>query len=317
MRSASNRAITITASARSMYLGCPRSHYWRVQRELVPAREEDSEALRFGTLWHAVREARLRGKPVEWPVPQTHEETEMVCRLIAMDEAYCQRFGDGQAAGWAAEQVFRVRLPGFRGVWLAGKIDALRPGAILERKTTSSLSGGYIERLPVDGQILHYCLAQRLLGNPIRQVIYEIAVKPTLRMGQGETEEEFEIRRAELQAKSTTGKPSTAKRRMPETQDDYIARLIPTCQFVREELFVSDADVDRYQAELCELVAIMRRAQKAGMVGHLRNDGHCTKWGRSCGYLPLCRSDDPERLVPMMYQHKAAHSELLEDGGDA
>jgi hypothetical protein len=343
MRTASNRAITITASARSMYLGCPRSHYWRVQRELVPAREEDSEALRFGTLWHAVREARLRGKPVEWPVPKTHEETEMVCRLIAMDEVYCQKFGDESKDGWQPEQVFRVRLPGHRGVWLAGKVDGIKPGMLIEHKTTASLSGGYIDRLPVDGQILHYCLAQRLLGNPINRVVYDVAVKPALRMGQGETEEEYQARKADLEASQrlrltdkaheTLGpgtpyleiaawvdkkfKPSTAERKIPETMDDYILRLYSACQFVREELYVSDSDVDRYQVELTELVRLMRYSQKKGLAGHLRNDGHCTKWGRVCGYLPLCRSDDPERLVPMMYQHKAAHSELLEDGGDA
>lgn len=307
--------ITITASARSMYLGCPRSHYWRVQRELVPAREEANEALRFGTLWHEVREARLLDRPFEWPVPTSHEETEMLCRLIAMDEAYTARFHtEDSQAGWKPEQVFRVRLPGFRGVWLAGKIDALKTGALVERKTTSRLSCGYIDRLPVDGQILHYCLAQRLLGNRINKAVYDIAIIPTLRMGQGETVDEYEARKAELQAKSTTGKPSTAKQKMPETQEDYIARLLPACQFVREELFVSDADVDRYHAELTELVRLMRYSQKKGLTGHLRSDGHCTKWNRVCGYLPLCKLDDrdAEAYAKEAYVHKAAHSELEE-----
>lgn len=305
--------ITLTASARAMYLGCPRSHYWRVQRELVPQREEEVEALRFGTEWHKLRESALLGQAFVYPEPATPEEIEMVCKLRAMDRAYMARFPSDPDDGWKPEVKFRVRLPGHRGVYLAGKIDALRPGAIMEHKTARTLGAGYIERLPVDGQILHYCLAQRLLGNPINRVVYDVAIVPGIRMAMGETEEEYQARKAELEAKSTTGKPSTAKRRMPETEEEYIARLIPACQFIREELYVSDADVDRYQQELTELVRLMRLAAKRGLTGHLRSDGHCSKWNRACGYLPLCRSGDPERLVPMMYQHKAAHSELLEE----
>ena len=62
------------------------------------------------------------------------------------------------------------------------------------------------------------------MGIPITGILYNVLVKAKLQQGKGETEEEYQARRAELLAKSKTGK-TTAKRRMPETDEEFQQRL--------------------------------------------------------------------------------------------
>ena len=112
---------------------------------------------------------------------------------------------------------------------LAGKVDGIvkidGEYWLLEHKTASVIDSGYLERLWMDTQIILYShYIEKTMGIKITGVLYNILAKARLKQSTGETEEEFQARRAELIAKSKTGK-STAKRKMPETDEDFAKRL--------------------------------------------------------------------------------------------
>jgi hypothetical protein len=115
---------------------------------------------------------------------------------------------------------------------MAGKVDAIvrcHDGLyLLEHKTASTVDANYLDKLWTDTQIALYCYYLRELGYPIVGVIYNVLLKSRLKQGKGETQAEYEARKAELAAKNKSGK-STAKRQLPETDDDFRWRLSTPC----------------------------------------------------------------------------------------
>ena len=129
------------------------------------------------------------------------------------------------------------------------------------------MDGSYLERLWTDFQTTLYChYAELALGIRIAGVIYNVLVKARLQQGHGETEEEFAQRKAELEAKSKTGKPSAAKRRLPESDEDFQARLLERYEdpqmFHRELLYIGREQIDTLRIELWELTS--RSSRRAG-----------------------------------------------------
>ena len=144
---------------------------------------------------------------------------------------------------------------------LAGKVDGVvrnKDGNfILEHKTASQLDGDYLERLWTDFQITLYSrYVEQTLGIRITGVFYNILLKARLQQGRAETEAEFEARRADLIAKSKTGK-SNAKRRIPESDDEFRERLAAKYSelgmFHREMLYISRDRLETLQLSLIHI----------------------------------------------------------------
>jgi len=96
---------------------------------------------------------------------------------------------------------------------------------LLEHKTAAQLDADYLERLWTDFQITIYAYyVSRRWASPSPASSTTFLVKAKLQQSKGETEEEYEARRAELLAKSKTGK-TTAKRKLPETDLEFQERL--------------------------------------------------------------------------------------------
>ncbi|MDP8228129.1 MAG: PD-(D/E)XK nuclease family protein, partial [Candidatus Electryoneaceae bacterium] len=182
---------------------------------------------------------------------------------------------------------------------LRGKVDGLAQlkGSgelfLLEHKSAAQITGDYIERLPSDFQINLYSMAlSRFLKLNIAGVIYSITCKARLKQSEGETEEQFEIRKAELIAKSKSGK-SSAKRRLPESDDKFRARLTEKYRdpalFHREILYLSRQDADRTQREIWELTKQILTAKRGDV--WTPNWDNCFRFGNQpCMYWALCRS---------------------------
>ncbi|MBZ0271371.1 PD-(D/E)XK nuclease family protein [bacterium] len=203
-----------------------------------------------------------------------------------------------------------------RSFLLAGKVDGIvRIGDeffLLENKTASLLDSGYLERLWTDFQIILYCwYVEQTLGLRINGVIYNIIVKAKLQQSRGETEAEFEARRSELIAKSKTGK-SSAQRRMPETDDEFQARLavkyIEPGMFHREILYISRDRFAVLQSELWELTQNFLDARRRDV--WYQNTSQCFQYGRPCSYFPLCRSDFSPLVRENHYRVEPPHTEL-------
>jgi hypothetical protein len=240
----------------------------------------------------------------------------------AMMTAYAARYTREDFQVIALEKVFQGPIvnpatgAASRSFVLAGKVDGIvRIGGenfVLEHKTASQLDSDYLERLWTDFQITIYAYyVEQTMGIPITGILYNVLVKAKLQQSKGETEEEFEARRAELLAKSKTGK-SSAKRRLPETDDEFQQRLTekysdPT-MLHREMLYLSRDRFDILRSELWELTQAFLDARRRGVF--YQNTGFCFNYQRPCPYFALCRSNGNPNVIENFYQRVEPHEEL-------
>jgi len=206
-----------------------------------------------------------------------------------------------------------------RSFVLAGRVDGIvRIGDehyLLEHKTASQVDADYLERLWTDFQIVLYSrYVEQTLGVRIAGVLYNILVKARLQQGRGETEAEYEARRAALIAKSKTGKTS-AKRKLPESDDTFQDRLAVKYaepgMFHREMLYISRDRFETLQAELWELTQAFLDARRRGVF--YQNTAFCFHYRRPCAYFPLCRSGGSPNVIDNIYRKVPPHEELRDE----
>lgn len=248
----------ITASRMSCLLNCPRKHYWEYECRLQ--REEASLALRFGTAWHAAMEARWQKMDYEdalnvaLKTAQDFDET-TVATLSGLLSGYYAHWQDDPIKELCAETEFRHPLAGSRTFDVGGKIDGLavlHDGrlALVEHKTTSadiSPESDYWIRLRSNQQINQYILAARALGWDVATVIFDVTRKPSIRVRQNETPEDFGKR---LSA-------DTAKR--------------PDFYFARREVPILEDDLEEFsiqRLELSRMILSFRAAARKARLPH-------------------------------------------------
>jgi hypothetical protein len=319
-----------TQSLWRAFLDCRKYAFWRFEEQLVPLQRE--RALSFGTLIHECLEMwhRLRDLPgvlthIDRACPNRayDEEQRRTWHLAtAMMKGYTARYAQEDFEVVCLEKTFEMEVVNprsgakSRSFTFGGKVDGIvRIGVehfLLEHKTAAAIDGSYLERLWMDFQISAYTLGvEHGLGIPIAGILYNVLVKPRLQQSAGETEAEFEARRAELIAKSKTG-TTTAKRRLPESDDEFQSRLAAKytdpAMFHRERLCLSRSDLDRLRSELWELTQEYLRARRH-KVWH-QNTSACFRYGKPCPYFGLCRSDGNPNVVENLYERVAPHGEL-------
>lgn len=322
-----------TYSFWNTFRNCRKACEWRYLRELVPVGQE--HALSFGTLIHSCLEMWHGGTGldgvldfIDGSLPTRREdEQEKSGRLLAraMMTGYAARYRTEEFEIVALEKAFEGRITNpvtgaaSRSFVLAGKVDGIvrvgRDYYLLEHKTASHVDGDYLEKLWCDFQVTLYChYVEQTLGIKIAGVIYNVLVKAKLQQGQGETELEFEARRAELLAKSKTGK-SSATRKLPESDEAFHARLLAKYaepgMFHREVLYISRDQFDAMRSDLWEFTQQFLDARRRGVF--YRNTSHCFAYHRPCAYFPLCRSNGSENVIDNFYETKPPHEELRTD----
>ncbi len=156
------------------------------------------------------------------------------------------------------------------------------------------------------------------MGIPITGILYNVLVKAKLQQSKGETEEEYQARRAELLAKSKTGK-TTAKRKLPESDDEFQQRLAEKyadpAMFHREMLYLSRDRFDVLRSELWELTQAYLDARRRGVF--YQNTAFCFNYQRPCAYFALCRSNGNPNVIENFYQRVAPNEELRVLPGDS
>ena len=270
-----------------------------------------------------------------------------------------------------------------RSFFLGGKVDEIvtlradgRPW-LLERKTTTTIDAGYLEKLWLDLQLriyVHYLRAH--VGIPVAGAIYDIIGKPGLKQGEGETEQEFmdrvqanvdsaraemtldvgetesefAARHAEACAKSKSGK-SAIKRKMPETDEEFRARVMEKVEkiraaaeqklpepddvyqarvaewfsgkdlepgkerFHREVVLFGDENIEELRDELWELTKQILDSRRRGV--WYKNTSQCFAWNRACRFLALCRANpgSVDMLKANMYRVRPSQHPELETAG--
>ena len=314
----------LTNSMAGCFLSCRQKFDYRFNRQIVPV-DDNVTALSFGSAVHAALERWFRYgiKDDAILVAESFPGLELENQLKAsvLVEKYIEHWGDKEPFEVVdVEKEFNVPLRnpanGHKSrTWtLCGKADGIvelnGEPYILEHKTTSCLDDAYIQRIGIDRQIAVYANAiGYVYGNPAVGAIYDILQKPTIRMKKGETEEEFQARRAALIAKSKTG-TSSAKRQEPESEAAFKQRLRETIDgsyFRREIVKFTPEDIKMHMSELWAISKEMR----TGVL--YRNTGECNALGRKCPYLELCLARGDMAKCEGIYTTKRANEELSAD----
>ncbi len=322
--------MTSTYSMWSLFRNCRKAVEYRYVLGLTPNGKDPN--LNFGALihdclqlWHQCRDLdaviALIDRACAARVSDEHVHRDWHLAR-AMMRGYAARYPEEEFEVVALEKTFEgpivnpVTGAASRSFRLAGKVDGIvRIGDehyVLEHKTAATIDGDYLERLWMDFQIAIYShYVEEALGIPITGVIYNVLGKGRLQQGKGETEEEYLDRRAELIAKSKTGK-STAKRKMPESDEEYLARLAEKYSdpemFHREKLYLSRDRFDVLRAELWQLTKAFLDARRSKVF--YQNTAFCFNYHRPCAYFPVCRSNGNPNVIENFYSITAPHEEL-------
>jgi hypothetical protein len=327
-------AATITTySMWSLFRNCRKACEWRYIHELVPLEQDHN--LAFGTVihkclevWHGTRNLEAVLDHIDRTYPnrdQAADQKRDWHLAVAMMKGYASCYPTEEFKVVSLETTFDGKIinpatgASSRTFVLAGRVDGIvRIGDehyLLEHKTASQVDADYLERLWTDFQIVLYSrYVEQALGVRIAGVLYNILVKARLQQGRGETEAEYEARRAALIAKSKTGKTS-AKRKLPESDDTFQERLAAKYaepgMFHREMLYISRDRFETLQSELWELTQAFLDARRRGVF--YQNTAFCFHYRRPCAYFPLCRSGGSPNVIDNIYRKVPPHEELRDE----
>jgi hypothetical protein len=321
-----------TYSMWSLFRNCRKAVDWRYLQQLVPLQR--ARNLHFGSVIHQCLEAWHGRRDLDEVLAtinrlcanrlQDENQHRDWHLATAMMRAYAARYAVDDLEIVALEKNFEGPIvnpatgAASRSFVLAGKVDGIvriqGEHFILEHKTAAQVDGDYLEKLWTDFQITLYAhYIEQTMGVPITGILYNVLVKAKLQQGKGETEEEFQARRAELLAKSKTGK-TTAKRKLPESDEDFQQRLAEKYtdpeMFHREMLYLSRDRFEILRAELWELTQAFLEARRRGIF--YQNTGFCFNYQRPCAYFALCRSNGNPNVIENFYQRVAPNEELRE-----
>lgn len=236
-----------------LFKSCRKAWYFKYLQDLVPV--ATTEALETGKRYHQYLEDMENGGE-QFPKDFT-KEAAMACAYSLYIQPHFHVI--------VAEQELYKDINGHT---LHGFVDGLTDdGFIVEHKTTSqdiSEGGEYEYNLLWDEQVLAY---MSLTG--LRKVYYTVCRKPTIRLKQNETEEEFYYRCREWYDTDTDKK---IRMFIVERTDDEVA------QFEKDFTTVCD-----------EMQAVIDNPERI-----YRNCNHCNIWGRRCEYSSICLNYDPD-----------------------
>jgi len=291
---------SVTVSEIGTFLSCARKYFYRYVALLSSA--SPSDALRFGTAWHAAMEARTGGADYETAlntaltVKGNDVSGLLAAHLAGLLAGYYAHYGtfadDQTVAQLYSEVPFTMRLAGTSRFAASGKIDGLgvdRDGLYLlnEYKTCGEDIGegaDYWARLRFNWQLLQYIDAARRNGWNVRRVIYDVTRKPTIRPLSNVPTLDADGLRQVVDADGqrvykSDGTPIQTARKdkgesvlsAPETLEAYTQRLFvetrenPGFYFARREVPVLDSDIEdmsRTRLTFCKILLSLRALSK-------------------------------------------------------
>lgn len=334
----------ITNSRIQAFQTCRRKHQFSYELAIKPA-QQDSAALRFGTVFHEALDVRAKGGDAVATVDMLYQDAppeqaveRATCRALVA--AYCAYWGEESHEVIASEIAFEIPLTNpdtgaaSTRYKLAGKIDKvvrLADGrlAVMEHKTTGeSIDEGadYWLRLRLDSQISTYMLAAKRLGHEVETVLYDVIRKPGIAPKQVPTLDEnglqiyvLESGARALKKDGTPYQSAGDGRKLlshTETAEEFGDRLAadiagrPEFYFQRREIPRLDSDLEEAAQEIWDAQKAIAEAANTGR--HYRNSSACFRMGR-CQYFDLCFAGwKPGDSLPAAFVHaENAHSELV------
>lgn len=314
----------LTYSSLATFRNCPRKYKNRFEDHLKP--RDQHHALYFGQVIHQALTLFYRAdrdlKPAyEFIRLSLFGDKASLLLAMVMLTAYADRYEEEtwDIVGLDVEFKGHIRNPKTNGrsqtFVMAGKANGIvrHEGELylLEHRTASTQEELDTDTLWADTQSALYCHYLRQNGYPIVGVIYNVLLKSRLQQKQGETEEEFAQRSEELAAKNKNGKTS-AKRQMPESDEEFVERLREWYDkdeaFQRVVFRLPEDRMNLLQEEIWEVTQQYlgsRRRQQ-----WLLNTSNCFHFGRSCEYLKYCQSGFNPELCHALFDQVPPHEEL-------
>ena len=268
---------------------CKRKFHYRYGLGLQRRGGSDSAALNYGKLWHMVlawcfKAGRSWRDDVDVVVYGSTDSDDNAKRCLAMLDGYAERWPMVQRMSLHEQEIdVHIRNPetGRRSQRFTqfGFLDMLAlhdDGKVWlwEHKTAASIGGGYLEKLFSDSQITGYVAALRDMGIDIEGVVYDVALKPKIRIKKKETEEEFYARLGEWHMQ-------------PEA-------------YHREEVYVSDRQIADWRRDVWAVTQDLLNCRRTG--NWYRNTSRCFDYYRPCEYVSLCQNGAPEALINSEYE---------------
>lgn len=145
----------------------------------------------------------------------------------------------------------------------AGVMDGLCDRFVWEHKSSSRVDASYMDRLDVDFQVSAMLEAASIrLKKAMRQMIYTILRKPTMKRRKNDTVEDY----------------------LKRMEDDYAKR--PEFYYFRETITRTEEEMDLWRREAWEIHKRILYTQNGGLP--VRNTESCVgRFGR-CSFLDLC-----------------------------
>lgn len=303
------RLFKISASAIDEFLSCRKKYYFNRIQNIKPVARPD--ALDFGSAVHRGLESIMRSiANGEQDNPENQREIareyalqavrnyaeeycmndESLCKAIALVDSYIDLYflddlKDFEVLG--IEQYFEAPIadcPNNTQTCMNGYFDGVVKNRntgeiyVMEHKTTGMMGDDYLAKSHIDWQVIIYMLACKHKFGRCDGVFYDAISKPKHSMSMGETDEEFESRKAA----SKTGR---IKRKEAETKEQFINRVQASFgdeTFHREFIDANTMNLDQQLHDLDEIADDMIYCNC-----HYRCTGNCLKFG-ACPYLDLC-----------------------------
>ena len=324
----------VTYSQLSTFRDCRKKAQWRYEEQIVPTRWE-SDAKTMGSSFALAAEVFFKSdgdlEAVNEVLSWRETAAPMHAFALASERIIAREGIRAYASHWAGEPIkplgvevaFEVPIRNPRNKLskhpfrLAGKIDRYTEidGElwVVEQKSTGGLDSGYLDRLWTSFQSEIYVEALELmLQRHVAGTIFDLIERCELKRSQGETEEEFVVRRDSLLARSKTGK-TTATRWVMESEEDFSYRVaqwyLDRPRFLRQHIVVGKDRREYLRRELWELCREYFWALKEGYFSS--NPTHCFHWNRPCDYWRLCLTNGSEVVRQNEYRVEKPHRELL------
>lgn len=332
--------LVLSASSISTWQTCKRRYFYEKIKGMQPV---EADALAFGSAMHRGFEQIFRRMMESKQAGETYSKefhlatvedaclSALAVDLSASDRIkvevllgkYCRQYLEEDMERLtvfgvemhAYENIISPSMRTMRGMGVQGYCDALAmydgKVCIIEHKTTSVLNDDYFDRATIDMQVYLYAdLFSRAIAHshddmPVSMVIYDAVQKPRHEMAVGETDEEFDARKAAAKC------PERCKRKEAETESDFRARLeasIDESYFRREYIRIDDALAKEMREELWAVAHEIK-----GCKCYSKSTCNCMKWGR-CPFMDVCLNHGSfDGLEEKFTERRARHEEESTD----
>jgi hypothetical protein len=317
----------LTPTRLKAFRRCAREHHYLYELGYRPTVE--AEALRFGRLMHDALAAWWSTSRLDAALAvldaaaSVTDPFELVkARLLVI--GYHARWSEQPLDVLAVKAEFRAPVVDpatdtrSRTWVLGGRIDVIvrdrRDGLvrIVEIRTTSEdidAGSDYRTRLRLDAQVGANFVGANALGYDVVGCVFDLIRKPGLRP----------LKATPLESRRFTkdGRLYAAQRDRDETPEEYGARITediaadPDAYFARPEVLRTPGDVREHRLDIWELGREIRENALDGRIP--RNTDSCVRYGRTCGFLPVCSGEASIEDATRFARVDHVHPELTAD----